>query len=112
MSHENTETETSVRNDESKQEGDSGQNQKTIWIRILYMLLFAIVFSIAETLIYLLAIVSVISMIIKDRPITQLVDFGADLSEYILSITRFLTFNDDQLPWPFSEWPSDPQKKT
>jgi hypothetical protein len=36
----------------------------------------------------------------------KLLDFGASLSKFIYQILQFVTFNSEDKPFPFSDWPS------
>jgi len=35
----------------------------------------------------------------------RLMRFGASLGEYLREIARFVTYNTDDMPFPFSDWP-------
>jgi hypothetical protein len=35
-----------------------------------------------------------------------LLSFGDSLSQYVAQIGRFGTFNSDEKPWPFADWPT------
>ena len=40
----------------------------------------------------------------KNQP---LLNFGAQLSTFVYQIYHYLTFNTEQRPFPFSDWPSE-----
>ena len=47
-------------------------------------------------------------------PNAGLLGFGDSLSQYLAQIGRFGTFNSDEKPWPFADWPTPqaPQGET
>ncbi len=79
------------------------KNQST-WRRILYMLLFAIAYSVAEMVVFAIVVVQAAFVLFSGRANEQLLDFGAQLSRYIYEVLRYLTFNTDRQPFPFSAW--------
>lgn len=80
-------------------------SDRTIWVRILYMVLFVIAFSIAEFLVAVVAIFQAIVVLITGSVNAALHRFGKNLSAYIGAILEFETFNSEALPFPFSDWP-------
>ena len=78
---------------------------RTIWVRILYMLLFAIAFSIAEFLIAVSAIFQAVVVLVTGRVNDAVHRFGKNLTVYIAELTEFVTFNSEELPFPFADWP-------
>ena len=81
--------------------------RRDIWIRALYMLLFAIVYSIAEAIIVLLAIFQFVALLITGQVNELLLRFGKNLSVFMFDILEFQTFNSEIKPFPFSPWPDE-----
>ena len=81
--------------------------RRDIWIRALYMLLFAIVYSVAEAIIVLLAIFQVVALLITGQVNELLLRFGKNLSVFMFDILEFQTFNSEIKPFPFSPWPDE-----
>jgi len=79
----------------------------TKWIRALYMLVFMFVFGIVQTIVNILAIVIFIIRLVGSGEMERAVAFGEVLGNYLQQIVRFLTFNDENLPWPFTEFDHD-----
>lgn len=87
--------------------------QKTeTWMRGLYMLLFIFVYGLVEFLIILLMIFQFFSIVLSGNTNAQLLKFGQNLAAYVYQIITFLTFNSEQLPFPFSAWPSEKNEHT
>ena len=84
------------------------------WIRGLYMLLFALIYSIAEIVFTAIAVFQFLAALVTGKPNELLLNFGQSLSTYIYHIIQFFTFNRDEKPYPFSPWPegkSEPKTK-
>ena len=71
------------------------------WMRGVYMLLFAVIYSVAEVVLTAVAIVQFIFLLVARGPNERLVAFGGDLGVYFYQIIQFLTFNTEQKPFPF-----------
>ncbi len=96
--------------DENIKENIKSQN---MWIRGLYMLLFALIYSIAEIVFTAVAIFQFLTALVTGKPNELLLNFGQSLSTYIYQTIQFFTFNSDEKPYPFSSWPEGvPEAKT
>lgn len=81
------------------------------WTRGLFMVLFAILYSIAEIVVGAVAVFQFVATLLTGRSNDRLVHLGEDLSSYIYHCLRFLTYASDDRPYPFSSWPS-PDRET
>ena len=88
----------------AREERDRG-GRTAIWWRAGYMLLFAVAFSVAQTLHTLIAVVQVLALLVWREPNRHLAEFGASLAEWVRETSAFLTCAADRRPWPFSPWP-------
>ena len=77
-----------------------------IWVRGLFMLLMAFVFQVAGTVMFVVTVIQFVIMLLNDTPIARLVAFGRSLGRYLQQIVHFLTFASEEIPFPFSDWPS------
>ncbi|MCK4608828.1 MAG: DUF4389 domain-containing protein [Gammaproteobacteria bacterium] len=76
------------------------------WIRLIFMVLFAIVvYFIAITLIWLIAIFQFLYTLFVGKPNSALLPFSEGLSIYIQQIMAFVTYVKNEKPFPFSAWP-------
>ncbi|MCW8915898.1 MAG: DUF4389 domain-containing protein [Magnetovibrio sp.] len=89
---------------------DNLTNQAT-WMRLLFIILFAIAFNIAELLIAVIAIFQFFKVLFTKTPNEKLQGFGADLAAYIADVARYLTYQSDKMPYPVSDWGGPPQPK-
>ena len=75
------------------------------WLRLVFMVLFAMAAYVAGFLIFLVAVVQLVHGFIKGQPNDRLLTFSAGLNQYVFQIIQFVTFNIETKPYPFSDWP-------
>ncbi|MCK9609071.1 MAG: DUF4389 domain-containing protein [Methylomonas sp.] len=82
------------------------ENLKRIstWKRIIFMLIYAVIDSMVKLLLWLVVLLQVGSVLITGATNPNILGFGRSLSTYHYHILLFLTFNTEQLPFPFSDW--------
>jgi hypothetical protein len=72
--------------------------------RFIYMLLIAIMISLAQTVLGVATVVQFVIMLInKKQPNERLADFGSDLGIWIAKAARFQTAASNVKPWPWTE---------
>ncbi len=76
-------------------------------IRVIYMLLFGVVFWILCWILGATTIVQLIVRLLNGRPNPDLVRFGAALARYARQVIEFLTFVTELTPYPFAAWPAE-----
>jgi hypothetical protein len=81
-------------------------NKKT-WQRILYTLLFSIAFSLAKTILSVLVVVQLAIVLFTGTPHAMIKQFSQQLSRYLYQIAQYVSFNSEEQPFPFSNWPND-----
>lgn len=82
-------------------------NPRNIWMRALFMLLMALAYHVTGTLLFIVAVFQFVMALLSGAPNKQLVEFGRSLGRYFQQLVNFLTFATEQIPFPFSAWPSD-----
>lgn len=80
---------------------------KNIWSRLLYMVLYAIAYGVAESVLFLVVLFQFLAALFTGSANRALLQFGNNLSAYVYQILQFQTFNDETHPWPLSDWPDD-----
>lgn len=81
--------------------------KRSLWVRVLLMLLMGLAFHIAITILGALALVQLLFAAVSDGPNERLQHFGRGLGQYLRQITDFVSFASEEVPFPFSDWPSD-----
>lgn len=71
--------------------------------RVLYMLLFAVVFWIVCWVLAVTAIAQLLIRVLSGRVSPELARFGARLARYTQQIVEYLTFVTDRVPYPVGE---------
>ena len=79
--------------------------EPSIWIRGLYMLLFAIITRLTELVIGVVMLIQFVLKAATGNINTDLLNFGDQLSRYLFKIVQFQTFNSEDKPFPFDQWP-------
>ncbi|MFT6407622.1 MAG: hypothetical protein ACJAQ6_001035 [Arenicella sp.] len=80
-------------------EGNAG------WMRVLFVALFWIVFYMSQLVIAAVVVAQCAFTLISGGPNAQLLSFGDSLTLYVHEILRYVTFNSDQRPFPFADFP-------
>lgn len=78
----------------------------SIWLRGLLMLLLAIAFQLASTLMGLLAVLQWIVTVVNKSPNERICLFARSLGQYLRQIADFEGFASEALPFPFADWPA------
>lgn len=76
-----------------------------LWIRFLYMVLFALLTVVARFAVCAIALVQFLLVLFSGEDNRNLRSFGNSLSLWTFDAYRFLTFNSEQKPFPFMDWP-------
>ena len=79
---------------------------KSTWVRVLYMLLFVLAYSAAEFVLGVTVVLQVIIKLVTGSLNERLKTFDKQISLYIYDVLNFLTFNTENKPFPFDEWPT------
>ncbi|MDA0367080.1 MAG: DUF4389 domain-containing protein [Proteobacteria bacterium] len=77
-----------------------------VWGRVVFMLLFAVVFYFAVWVGAAVTLIQLGFKLVSGKPVPRLSAFGASLGHYLRQITAFETFGSEQKPWPMMAWPS------
>ena len=79
--------------------------RESLVLRVLWMLLFLLVWQIAVPLLGILVVAQLLYRLFYAAPSAHFMNFGDSLSQYLSQIGRFAVFNTDAKPWPFADWP-------
>jgi len=75
------------------------------WTRGLYMLLFALIYSMTEFVVVFFCIFQFISRLLTGEVNDRLLALSEEVCEFMLQILQYETFNTDYKPFPFNPWP-------
>jgi hypothetical protein len=99
---------------ESKMDEELKQRlqEKTTWMRAVYMIMFAIIFGLLEIVIATVVVLQFFLSLFTGSTNERMVQLGQSLSTYLYQITLFLTFNSNTHPYPFGAWPKGAPTET
>lgn len=81
-------------------------DKRSLWVRVLLMLLMGLALHIAITVLGALALVQLLFAVVSDGPNERLQRFGRGLGSYLRQLTDFVSFASEEAPFPFSDWPA------
>ena len=84
--------------------------ESSTWMRALYMLFFSVCYGLAEILITAIVIFQLLLVLFTLKTNERLLKFGQSLGTYIYQILQFLTFNNNEHPYPLGTWPEGEPK--
>ena len=80
-------------------------------MRGFYIILFAFIYSIAEVVLAAVVLFQFLTTLFTGNKNERLLEFGNNLSSFIYQILKYLTYNSDDKPYPFDEWPGSTEKE-
>jgi hypothetical protein len=80
------------------------------WIRLIFMVLFAVVGYVVQFIIWAIAAIQFIITLITGKPNGNLLSFGEGLSAFMFHILKYLTYVTEEKPYPFGSWPGSSKK--
>ncbi len=99
MATENTQTSTQPVKAEGSRTG--------ILLRLLYTLLFLVVFEVLRFIVQLIVLVQYVLLLVTTKPNEKLRSFSNKVSVYAYRVLRYVTLNENARPYPFAEFPGD-----
>ena len=99
MSNEDTRIEGRLHGEQSEPE-----QPDTMLLRLVYMLLIAVMVSVAQTVLGIATVVQFVIMLVNNKqPNERLADFGTDLGIWVAKAARYQTAASNVKPWPWTE---------
>ena len=72
--------------------------------RLIYMILIAIMISLAQTILGVVTVIQFVIMLINNKePNERLAEFGTDLGIWVAKAARYQTAASNVKPWPWTE---------
>lgn len=75
------------------------------WVRVVYMVLFAVLLEVAGFVMLAVVIAQFLFAIFSGAANDSLRRLGDQIASYIYQSLQFLIYNTEEKPFPFSEWP-------
>ncbi|WGL17854.1 DUF4389 domain-containing protein [Microbulbifer bruguierae] len=80
------------------------------WIRLIYMVLFAVLLEVAAFVMLAVVIAQFLFAIVSGSANDNLRRLGDQIASYIYQTLQFLIYNSEEKPFPFSEWPESEEE--
>lgn len=87
-----------------EEELNDNLKQVSTWKRIGFILIFAVVAGVVRTLIWVVVLLQIVTALITGNTNKHILGFGQKLAAYLYHVLLFMTFNTDEVPFPFSDW--------
>ncbi len=78
---------------------------KRTWLRLVTMVLFAIIFIVSTWLAAAIVILQFLVVLVTGDTNSNLQNLGSSMGIYLHNIVDYLSYNNDDLPFPFANWP-------
>lgn len=84
---------------------DTTITRKSVGIRLLYTLLYLVVFEILKTIIQIVALFQFVYLLISKTYNERARTFSNKVVTYAYKVMRYVSLNDNNRPFPFSDFP-------
>ena len=89
------------------EEAEVTTTRKQIAIRLLYTILYAVIFKIVATIVFLVTIFEYFFLLITLKHNEPARGFANKVATYGYRLMRYLTLNENQRPFPFTDFPEE-----
>ena len=79
--------------------------RKQVAIRLLYTLLYVAIFELVKTIVLLITLFEYFILLLTLRHNEPARNFGNKVATYGYRVMRYLTLNENQCPFPFTDFP-------
>jgi len=76
------------------------------WKRLLFMILFVALWSISRIVVLAVVVLQFFWVLLSGQTNARLLSFGLSLATYSYQIIVYLSYNSEEQPFPFSDWPA------
>ena len=88
--------------DESGSDDDTGMEEDTnVWMRGLFMLILAVLFAVAETVLCVFAVLQFLWLLFSKKRNGFLADTGDKFGNWLAAVARYQTAATDEKPFPW-----------
>lgn len=78
--------------------------RKAPWVRGLHMLILALLFALAEAVLWVATILQFGWILLAGERNERIAGFGEDLADWVARCTRFQTGATEDKPYPWGRW--------
>jgi len=107
MSNDNPAADAADIGNETQSDLERNVKSRSTWMRLLFMAIYAVLISLASMVGSVVVVLGFLWVLFTGEVNQQLRQAGQGIAAYLYEIVRFLTYNQDERPFPFgSDWPS------
>ena len=81
------------------------------WLRLLWIALFLFIYAWASMVLYIIAVLQFLFNLFTDSPNKSLSELATLFRKWMVQIINFVTYQETDKPYPFSEFPKNGGKK-
>ena len=81
------------------------------WLRVFFIIVFVFIYGVTNWVLAAVVVLQAGWSLITSSKSEKLGKFGASIGEYIRQIVNFMTYNSDDMPFPFNEWPEPKEEE-
>ena len=89
---------------------DTRPSRGAIGLRLLYTILYLIVFEVLKIVIQVTVLFQFVYLLISRTYSVPLVNFSNKAATYLYKVARYATLNDNIRPFPFSDFPPEMER--
>ena len=101
----------------SEDAGDEGRSdtghleenlkRRSTWLRLLFMIIFVAIYTLTRFVFAAVVVLQFFFVLFTGETNERLTELGQSLATYTYQIMRYLSFNSEDKPFPFSaDWPT------
>ena len=79
---------------------------RSTWLRLFFMLVFWVLAGVTTFVASVVIVLGFFWVLLTDETNAQVQKTGKGIAAYIHQIINYLTYNTEDKPFPFGEWPS------
>lgn len=95
-------TDTNIHTEPAQPSDDSGKSR--IWIRGLQVIILAVLFGVAETILFIMAVLQFGWMLFTGKRNEAIAGFGTKLGRWLADVAAFQTGATEDKPFPWREF--------
>jgi hypothetical protein len=84
-----------------------GFNRKAIAVRLLYTILYLVIFEVLKVLIQMTVVFQYVYLFITKKYSERLRVFTNKVASYAYRVMRYITLNENRQPFPFNDFPNE-----
>ncbi len=106
MSHDNPPVDHALADEEDDTSSlERHLKSKPTWLRLFFMLVFWVLAGVTTFVASVVIVLGFFWVLFTGETNVQLKQAGKSIAAYIYQIISYLTYNSDEKPFPFGEWP-------